>query len=124
MTAAEAQLNIAEVQSSASHELQADAPGLVTAIGAEPGEVVQAGRMIVQVARKDGRDAVFDVPARIIALGAVRPEIEVALTSDPNVTAIGPRPRGRAAGRPDRPRTFGSGSGSPTRRPPCGSARP
>ena len=30
--------------------------------GAEPGEVVGAGRMIVQVAREGSRDAVFDVP--------------------------------------------------------------
>ena len=46
-------------------ELLADAGGTVTARGAEPGEVVQAGRMIVQVAREDRRDAVFDVPPRL-----------------------------------------------------------
>ena len=39
--------------------------GVVTARGPEPGEVVSAGRMIVQVAREGGRDAVFDVPAQI-----------------------------------------------------------
>ena len=42
--------------------LFADAPGAVTAVGAEPGEVVRAGQMIVQVAHDGGRDAVFDVP--------------------------------------------------------------
>ena len=42
--------------------LQADAPGTVSARGAEPGEVVQAGQMVVRIARRDGRDAVFDVP--------------------------------------------------------------
>ena len=45
----------------------------MTAVGAEPGEVVQAGQMIVQVARQDGRDAVFDVPAQVIGHGARRP---------------------------------------------------
>jgi membrane fusion protein, multidrug efflux system len=70
-------------------ELIADVAGVVTAVGAEPGEVVQAGRMIVQVARQDGRDAVFDVPARIKDLAPADPEIEVVLTADPAVRATG-----------------------------------
>ena len=45
--------------------LVADVAGVVTSAGAEPGEVVGAGRMIVQIAREGGRDAVFDVPARV-----------------------------------------------------------
>ena len=45
--------------------LVSDVAGVVTAQGAEPGEVVGAGRMIVQVARDGGRDAAFDVPARV-----------------------------------------------------------
>jgi RND family efflux transporter MFP subunit len=69
--------------------LVADAPGTVAAIGAEPGEVVAAGRMIVQAARKEGRDAVFDVPAQIKDRAPANPEITVALTSDANVTAKG-----------------------------------
>jgi RND family efflux transporter MFP subunit len=44
--------------------LQADAPGTVSARGAEPGEV--AGQMIVRIARKEGRDAVFDVPGSLL----------------------------------------------------------
>ena len=52
--------------------LQADAAGTITARGAEPGEVVQPGQMIVQLARQGGRDAVFDVPAQVLALGAKR----------------------------------------------------
>ena len=86
--AAQAQLNIAENQVSYT-ELHADSAGTVTAVGAEPGEVVQAGRMIVQVARKDGRDAVFDVPAQVKDMAPADPEIAVVLTSDPTVTAIG-----------------------------------
>jgi RND family efflux transporter MFP subunit len=86
--AAQAQASIAENQVSYT-ELFADSAGTVTAVGAEPGEVVQAGRMIVQVARKDGRDAVFDVPARVKDAAPADPEIEVALASDAAVTAIG-----------------------------------
>lgn len=69
--------------------LAADAAGVVTARGAEPGEVVNAGRMIVQIAREGAVDAVFDVPARIKNMGSANPEITVALTSNPNLTAHG-----------------------------------
>jgi RND family efflux transporter MFP subunit len=69
-------------------ELRADAAGVVTARGAEPGEVVQPGRMIVRIARDDDRDAVFDVPAGLLAGGAdVR--IRVTLVADPTVGAEG-----------------------------------
>ena len=61
----QAQLRNAQDQLSYT-ELQADAAGTVTAKGAEPGEVVRAGQMIVQVARQGGRDAVFDVPAQLV----------------------------------------------------------
>jgi RND family efflux transporter MFP subunit len=67
----------------------ADAGGIVVAVGAEAGEVVAAGRMVVQIAREDGRDAVFDVPASVKDAAPQSPEITVTLTSDPNVTAEG-----------------------------------
>lgn len=56
--------------------LFADVAGVVTARGPEPGEVVSAGRMIVQVAREGARDAVFDVPAQV--KDAVPPEPGIA----------------------------------------------
>ncbi len=56
-----AQVRIASDQQSFT-VLHANGPGVVTAKGAEPGEVVHPGQMIVQVARDGGRDAVFDVP--------------------------------------------------------------
>jgi RND family efflux transporter MFP subunit len=86
--AAQAQLNTAENQVSYT-ELFADSAGTVTAVGAEPGEVVHAGQMIVQVARKEGRDAVFDVPARFKDAAPAEPEIEVFLTLDPRVETVG-----------------------------------
>ncbi|MGH7060226.1 MAG: efflux RND transporter periplasmic adaptor subunit, partial [Stellaceae bacterium] len=70
-------------------ELVADASGHVTAVSAEPGEVVAAGRTIVQLAREGGRDAVFDVPARIIHGAPYNPVITVVLASDPGVRASG-----------------------------------
>lgn len=86
--AAQAQLNIAQNRLGYTR-LVADAAGVVTATGAEPGEVVQAGRMIVQLARQSGRDAVFDVPPQLKDLAPANPEIVVALANDPNVTANG-----------------------------------
>ena len=88
LDSAQAQLNIAEDQLGYT-ELVADGPGIVTARGAEPGEVVAAGRMIVQLARQGGRDAVFDVPARMIQSAPADPVIAVALTSDANVRTTG-----------------------------------
>ena len=69
--------------------LVSDAGGSVTSVGAEPGEVVAAGRTVVQVARKGGRDAVFDVPARMKDTAPANPEITVWLNSDPKVSAKG-----------------------------------
>jgi len=86
--AAEAQLKTADDLVSFT-ELRADAPGVVTAIGPGAGEVVQAGQMILRVARKDGRDAVFDVPAQLLRSAPSDPQISVSLTDDPAVTAHG-----------------------------------
>lgn len=69
--------------------LLADAAGTVTARGAEPGEVVQAGQMIVQLARQGGRDAVFDVPAQVLRAAPSDPRVTIRLTDDPGVTTIG-----------------------------------
>jgi len=86
--AAQAQVGIARNRLGYT-QLLADAGGVVTAVGAEPGEVVQGGRMVVQVARKDGRDAVFDVTERVKNVAPANPEITINLASDPAVTAKG-----------------------------------
>jgi membrane fusion protein, multidrug efflux system len=92
---AQSQVDATEAQLKSAHdlvsftELKADAPGVVTAIGPGAGEVVQAGQMIVRVARKDGRDAVFDVPAQMIRSAPSDPRITVSLANDPAVTASG-----------------------------------
>jgi len=70
-------------------QLEADAPGVVTEVGPRAGTVVQAGQMIVRLARQDGRDAVFDVPAQLIRSAPPDPQIAVSLTDDPKVTAQG-----------------------------------
>jgi len=84
----QAQLRTAEEQLGYT-ELRADTAGAVTAIGAEPGEVVGAGRMIAQVAHEGGRDAVFDVPAQMIRKASRDSVVEIALTDDPKIKATG-----------------------------------
>ncbi|HVY56799.1 MAG TPA: efflux RND transporter periplasmic adaptor subunit [Xanthobacteraceae bacterium] len=92
---AQSQVDSAQAQLQAAHdqvgftELKADAPGVVTAVGPRAGEVVRPGQMIATLARKDGRDAVFDVPAQMIRSGSQDAAITVNLTDDPTVTASG-----------------------------------
>ena len=68
-------------------QLVSNVAGIVTAQGAEPGEVVGAGQMIV--ARGSGRDAVFDVPERVKDFAPANVQITVVLVSDTTVTARG-----------------------------------
>lgn len=70
-------------------QIFSDVAGVVTDRGAESGEVVAAGRMIVQVARESARDAVFGVPAQIKDNAPANANITVVLTSDPTITAVG-----------------------------------
>ncbi len=86
--AAQASLNLAQNRLSYTR-LVSDVSGVVTGRGPEPGEVVGAGRMVVQVARDGARDAVFGVPAQVKESAPANPDITVMLTGDPRVTAAG-----------------------------------
>ena len=94
-TAARAQVEAARARVRTAEDivafttLKADAPGVVTRVGAEPAEVAAAGRMIVQLARRDGRDAVFELPAESIRALPADAHIYVSLASDPSVSVRG-----------------------------------
>jgi RND family efflux transporter MFP subunit len=88
VNSARANVNLAENRLSYT-QLRATAAGVVTARGAEPGEVVGAGSMVVQVAREGARDAVFDVPAQVKDSATRNAGITVALVDDPKITATG-----------------------------------
>jgi RND family efflux transporter MFP subunit len=88
LESAQAQLRIAQDHVSDT-ELKADAGGIVIGTAAEPGEVVQAGQLIVRVAPKGGRDAVFDVPGQVLRSAPSDPLVKVSLTDDSAVTTIG-----------------------------------
>lgn len=70
-------------------ELKSDVAGVIISKAAEPGEVVQAGQLILQVARQGGRDAVFNVPSQLIRTAPRDPLITIVLADDPKVTTTG-----------------------------------
>ena len=57
--------------------LVADVPGIVTAIDAEPGQVVSAGTSVVRIAQDGARDVVFSVPED--RAGLIKPGSAVAV---------------------------------------------
>jgi RND family efflux transporter MFP subunit len=69
--------------------LSADAEGVVTGVSAEAGEVVAAGRPVVRLARREGRDAVIDVPAAALDRMTADSAITVRVATDQAVTAQG-----------------------------------
>ncbi len=83
LKAAQAQLEQAQAQlktqgnQAGYTNLIADVSGVVTAVGAEPGQVVAAGTPVVRIAQDGARDVVFAVPEdKVLAL---RPGSEVAV---------------------------------------------
>ncbi|HEV7328115.1 MAG TPA: efflux RND transporter periplasmic adaptor subunit [Bosea sp. (in: a-proteobacteria)] len=85
---AEAQLELARDRLGFT-ELRSDVAGVVTARRAEPGEVVQPGQIVAQIARDDSRDAVFNVPAAVLDPRFADARIRVVLADAPNVATYG-----------------------------------
>ena len=99
LDSAKAALSLAKDQVAYS-ELHAEFDGIVTAVGAEPGQVVNIGQMIVRLAQPGDKDAVFAI-AESAFRGrpeSDRPEIVVTLLSTPSITVKG----GRAGARGQR----------------------
>lgn len=69
--------------------LVAASAGVVTAVGANSGENVAAGQMVVRVAEGAGRDAVFDVSEQVLNSTPESVVVSVSLLSDPAIVAIG-----------------------------------
>ncbi len=85
-----AQANLAQAEEQLGYtELRADFDGVVTAVGAELGQVVQPGQTVASVARADIREAVIDLPESIgrgLTSGA---RFDVALQLDPAIRTTG-----------------------------------
>ena len=98
LRSAEAKLNSAKAARDLAKDqlsyadLIAEFDGIVTAVGAEPGQVVNIGQMIVRLARPTDKDAVFAIAESAFRgqpSGGQRPEVTVALLSNPNISADG-----------------------------------
>ena len=72
-------------------ELHADFDGIITAVGADVGQVVNIGQMIVRLAKPDAKDAVFAIAESAFEgrSATERPEIVALLLSNPSVSAEG-----------------------------------
>lgn len=87
-TAAKATLDSAKDQY-ANTQLRADSDGVITAVGAEVGQVVQPGQMVVRIAQPSELEAVFHVPEIGISGADERSRVEVTLSSDAKVRSSG-----------------------------------
>ncbi|MDQ0457902.1 efflux RND transporter periplasmic adaptor subunit [Rhizobium paknamense] len=70
-------------------DIKAPRDGIISAVGANEGQVVQAGQMVVTLISSQERDAVFDVPEKLLAAKTQAPPVDVRLISDPGVKASG-----------------------------------
>lgn len=72
-------------------ELKADFAGIITAVGAEPGQVVSVGQMVVRLALPEEKDAVFAIAESAFRdrRPNERPEIVVRLLANPDIVADG-----------------------------------
>lgn len=87
---AQAQAELAKAQEQLGYtELTSSFDGVVTAVGAQVGQVVNPGQMVVTVARPDTREAVIDVPNDQAARLKPGDVFNIALEIAPRITARG-----------------------------------
>lgn len=102
---AQAQAQLATQGNQARYtDLVADVSGVVTAIEAEPGQVVSAGTPVVRIAQDGPRDVVFAVPEDKVA--AVRPGGEVTVKAWASQATMAGRIREVAASADPATRTY------------------
>jgi len=70
-------------------DLRADYDGVISAVGANAGQVVSAGQMVVRLARPEEREAVFNVAEGGLKNAPKDPAVEVELVSNPEIKTVG-----------------------------------
>ena len=70
-------------------ELRADNNGVISAIGADPGQVVSAGQMVVRLAQPGEREAVFNIAEGAFKKRPTGPTVRVHLVSNPEIETAG-----------------------------------
>ncbi len=93
LKAAQAQLEQAQVQLKSQGNqagyatLVADVSGIVTAVEAEPGQVVSAGTPVVRIAQDGARDVVFNVPEDRVRQWSVGTEVAIKRWTDNSIAS-------------------------------------
>ncbi len=86
----QAQSNLTKAREQFSYtKVSADYAGVVTAVGAEVGQVVAPGQTVVTVARPDIREAVIDVADDLASALRIGMPLAVTLQLDPRIRAEG-----------------------------------
>lgn len=89
LAAAKANLDLARDQLRYT-ELKADFDGVITAVGAEAGQNVNAGQMMVKLARPDDKDGVFNIAETAFTdIGSTQLEVMVWPLSNPDFAVEG-----------------------------------
>ena len=70
-------------------ELKADNDGVMTAIGADAGQVVSAGQMVVRLAQTGEREGVFNIAEGAFKTRPKDPTVTVHLVSNPEIETTG-----------------------------------
>ena len=85
-----AQANLAKAREQLGYaQLKADFAGIVTAVGAEVGQVVSPGQSVVTVARPDIREAVIDLADDVAGALQVGTPFTMRLEVDPTISTTG-----------------------------------
>lgn len=89
LTSAKANLDLTRDQLNYT-SLKADTDGVITAVGAEAGQVVNSGQMIVRLARPEQKDAVFSISEAAFRNSPNKmPEVSISVLSNPGLKADG-----------------------------------
>jgi RND family efflux transporter MFP subunit len=88
LASAQANLRLAQDQLKYT-TLTSPVAGVITRTGADPGQVVEAGQMIVEIADDSALDAVFSVPAQIANLAKIGGKVSIWLQQNPDIKVTG-----------------------------------
>ena len=106
----------------ATRRCVANEDGVVTAVNAEPGQVVTAGQSVVRIAREDEREVAISVPENRIGELKNGRQLVVVLWAQPGKQYRGTRARGLARRRSRRRARSPCACRSTTPMPPCSGA--
>src|ERR1700732_336976 len=70
-------------------DLKADNDGVITTVGADPGQVVSAGQMVVRLAQPGEREAVFNIAEGAFKSPPKDPTVTVHLVNNPEIETTG-----------------------------------